>query len=132
MLNWLHCFVKSQYDPRRTWGFYSGNNVLIFFFSVEYFWIIRWMHLWTGEKFIFQSFIILTGLPRRFSGKESTYQCRRFRICMFDPWLSKIPWRRKWQPAPVFLPGKFHEYRSLVGYSPWGHKELDMSAQLRT
>ena len=36
-----------------------------------------------------------------------------------------IPWRRKWQPTPVFLPGKFHGYRSLVGYSPWGHKELD-------
>ena len=35
-----------------------------------------------------------------------------------------IPWRRKWQPTPVLLPGKPHEWRSLVGYSPWGHKEL--------
>ena len=41
----------------------------------------------------------------------------------------KIPWRRKWQPTPVFLPGKPHGWRSLVGYSPWGHKELDMTQQ---
>ena len=36
----------------------------------------------------------------------------------FDPWVGKIPWRRAWQPAPVFLPGESHEQRSLVGYSP--------------
>ena len=40
----------------------------------------------------------------------------------FDPWVGKIPWRRKWQPTPVFLPGKFHGWRSLVGYSPWGRR----------
>ena len=38
----------------------------------------------------------------------------------FDPLVGKIPWRRKWQPTPVFLPGKPHGQRSLVGYSPWG------------
>ena len=38
-----------------------------------------------------------------------------------DPWVGKIPWSRKWQPTPVFMPGKFHEQRSLTGYSPWGH-----------
>ena len=37
------------------------------------------------------------------------------------------PWRRAWQPTPVFLPGKSHGQRSLVGYSPWGHKEADMT-----
>ena len=41
--------------------------------------------------------------------------------------MRKIPWRRKWQPSPVFLPGKFHGQRSLVDYSPWGCKESDMS-----
>ena len=45
----------------------------------------------------------------------------------FDPWVGKIPWSRKWQPAPIFLAGKFHGQRSLVGYSPWGRKELDMT-----
>ena len=43
----------------------------------------------------------------------------------FNPWVRKILWRRKWQPTPVLLPGKFHGQRSLVGYSPWGCKELD-------
>ena len=38
----------------------------------------------------------------------------------------KIPWRRAWQPTPVFLPGESHGERSLAGYSPWGCKELDM------
>ena len=38
----------------------------------------------------------------------------------FDPWVGKIPWRRKWQPTPIFLPGKSHGQRSLAGYSPWG------------
>ena len=42
----------------------------------------------------------------------------------------KIPWRRKWQPTPVFLPGKCHGQRSLEGYSPWGHKESDMTELL--
>ena len=48
----------------------------------------------------------------------------------FNPWVGKIPWRRKWQPTPVFLPGESHGQRSLVGYSPWGHKESDMTKWL--
>ena len=43
----------------------------------------------------------------------------------FDPWIEKIPWRRRWQPTRVLLPGKSHRWRSLVGYSPWSHKESD-------
>ena len=54
-------------------------------------------------------------------------QCRR---PGFDPWVGKIPWRRNWQSTPVFLPGEFHGQRSPVGYSPWDHKELDMTEQL--
>ena len=42
----------------------------------------------------------------------------------------KIPWRRKWQPTPVLLPGKTRGQRSLEGYSPWGRKEWDMAEQL--
>ena len=48
----------------------------------------------------------------------------------FSPWAGKIPWRKKWQPIPVFLPGELHGQRSLAGYSPWGHKESDMTEQL--
>ena len=59
------------------------------------------------------------GLPWWLSGKETACQCKR---PGFDPWVRKIPWKRKWQPTPVFLPGEFHGQRSLVGYSPWGHR----------
>ena len=57
--------------------------------------------------------------------KKSTCQCRRHKRCWFNPWVRKIPWRRKWQPSLVFLPGKFYGQRGLVGYSSWGHKESD-------
>ena len=59
------------------------------------------------------------GFPSRSVVKNPLW-CRR---CGFDPWVGKIPWRRKWQPTPVFLPEKFHGQRSLVGYSPWGRKD---------
>ena len=45
--------------------------------------------------------------------------------CGFDPWVGKIPWSRAWQCTPIFLPGESYGQRSLVGYSPWGHKESD-------
>ena len=53
------------------------------------------------------------GLPWRLSGKKSTCQFKRYR---FDPWVGKIPWRRKWQPTPVLLPGKSRRQRSLAGH----------------
>ena len=49
---------------------------------------------------------------------------------MFDPRTGKIPWRRKWQPNPVFLPGESHGQRSLASYSPWGCKESDTTERL--
>ena len=56
----------------------------------------------------------MVGLPWWLNDKESICHCRR---CGFDPQIEKIPWRRKWQPTAVFLPGKSHGQRSLVGYS---------------
>ena len=67
------------------------------------------------------------GFPGSSAGKESACQCRRPE---FGPSVGKIPQRRKWQPTPVFLPGESHGQRSLAGYSPWGHKELEMTKQL--
>ena len=71
----------------------------------------------------------LLGLSRRFSGKKSTCQCRK---CRFHPWAGKIPWRRKWQRTPVFLPGEssWTEERGGLQYSPQGCKELDTTEQL--
>ena len=60
------------------------------------------------------------------SGKEYACHCRRCKRCGFNPWVRKTPWRRKWQPTPVFLPEKPHGQRSLVGYTPRDHKESDM------
>ena len=56
------------------------------------------------------------------SGKEPACQCRRHRKLEFDPWVGKIPWRRKWHPTPVFVPGESPGQRSLGGYSPQGHR----------
>ena len=60
-------------------------------------------------------------LPWWLSGEESVCECRRHR---FDPWVRKIPQRRKWQLTPVFLPGKCHGQGSLAGYDPQGHKRI--------
>ena len=65
------------------------------------------------------------GLPRWLSGRKPACQCKR---CGFEPWVGKIPWRRKWQPTPVFLPEKSHGQRKLAG--SWGHKKLDTTEQL--
>ena len=68
--------------------------------------------------------------PGGMNGKEPACQCRRHKRCQFDPWVRKIPWGRKWQPTPVFLPGESHGQRSLVGYSPWRPKESDTTKLL--
>ena len=73
--------------------------------------------------------LCLVGFPGDANGKEHACQCRRHR---FDPWVRMIPWRRAWQPTPVILPGNFHGQRSLSGYSPRGHKEMDRTEQLST
>ena len=54
-------------------------------------------------------------------------QCRKCRRHGFNLWVGKTPWRRKWQPAPIFLPGESHGQRSLVGYSSRGGKESDVT-----
>ena len=69
-------------------------------------------------------------LPRWLSDKKKcAWQCRRLRIHGLDPCVVKIPWRRKWVPTPVFLPGEIHGQLSLEGYSPWGHKESDLTTE---
>ena len=71
------------------------------------------------------------GLPRWCSGKKkkkkSTCQCRRLKRLRFDPWVRKIPWNSKWHSTPIFLPGKFHGQRILVGSHPWDRKEPKMT-----
>ena len=78
---------------------------------------------------ILDQLTFLQGFPRWLSGKEFACQRRRCRRHRFDPWVGKIPWRRKWQPAPVFLLGKFHEQRSLLGYDPEAGRGGEVGSQ---
>ena len=64
---------------------------------------------------------LLFGLPR------SACQYKRCKRLRFYPWVGKTPWRRAWQPTTVSLLGAFYGQKRLVGYSPWAHKELDMT-----
>ena len=72
------------------------------------------------------------GIPGGSSGKEPICQCRRCKRLGFNPWVWKIPWRRKRQTTPVFLPGETHRQRSLVGYSPQVTKSQTWPKQLST
>ena len=98
------------------------------------FWL-RWLcnMFWNQGFWVFQlcfsfsNFFGYLGFPRWLSGKESACQYRSHRRCRFIPWVGKIPWRRKWQPTPVFLPGQSHGQRNLASYSPQGRKESDMT-----
>ena len=74
----------------------------------------------------------LCGVPRWCSGKESTCQCRKHKRYRVYLWIGKIPWSRRWQPTPIFLPGKFYGQRSLAGCSIWSCKELDTTELLST
>ena len=65
---------------------------------------------------------LIMGFPGGSSGKEPTCQCWRRKRHRFDPWVGKIPCRRKWQLTPVALPGEFHGRRSLMGCGPWDRR----------
>ena len=69
---------------------------------------------------------MLVGFPGGSDGEESTCNAGALvpSLCQEDPW------RRTWEPTPVFLPGESHGQKSLEGYSPWGHKELDVTERL--
>ena len=130
-------YMKSQMIHSLTWNkmsIFKEISKTFCFLSLQHFLFIPYFPAYSSSfsliLFFFKSMISLQGFPRWLSGKESAWQCRRCRRRGFNPWIRKIPWSKKWQPAPVFLPGKFHGQRSLVGYSLWGCKESDMTEQL--
>ena len=67
-----------------------------------------------------------TRSPGGTNGKTPPLNAGRCNKLEFDPWVRKIPWRRKWEPTPVLLPGESHGQRNLVGCSPQGHTESDV------
>ena len=90
--------------------------------------LLKWL-IYAGRWSITIQLDKCHGLPRWLSSKEFACQSRR---CRFGPWVGKIPWKWKWQSTPAFLPGKSRGERSLVSYSPWGHKESVMTKWLNT
>ena len=74
------------------------------------------------------------GYPLQYSWAALVAQIVKNLLAMQETWVQSLgwenPWRRKWLLTPVFSPGGFHQQRSLVGYSLWGHKESDMTEQL--
>ena len=95
------------------WGHFREQEVFVFHFSFD-----------TAVFFLFVFVFTLVSV----FGFHITLG---YILCGFVcfPWVGKIPWRRKWQPTPVFLTGESHGWRSLVGYSPQGCKELDTTEQ---
>ena len=88
-------------------------------------WRIPWAVPSLGSQRVRHDWVTFTlGFP---SSSDICLQCKR---PGFDPWVGKIPWRRKWQPTLVFLPGEFQGQRNLVGYSPRGREELDTTETL--
>ena len=89
-------------------------------------------HFQNSHHFYFAWGNGMSGLPWQLSGKKSacSSDCRRLRRHGFNPWVRKTFWMRKWQPTPVFLLGKFHGQRTLMGYSPWGCKMSDTTEWL--
>ena len=81
--------------------------------------LMRWMNLLTG--FIAANCVQLPAIVDTSDqdSKESAYNAGSLR---FHLWVGKIPWRRKWQPTSIFLPGESYGQRRLAGYSPWGRK----------
>ena len=93
---------------------------------------VLWETLWKHDSLIFAVFLepscvakyILLSYTLANKGASQVSQCLRQQETGFDHWVGKIPWGRKWQPTPGFLPGEFHVQRSLVGYSLWGYKRV--------
>ena len=98
LLNWFNFIVFPQF-LFSLW--FSSEAEIMLKDLKEYTWLLRWLR-----------------------GKESLCLCRRHG---FDPWVGRIPWRRKWQPIPVFLPGESHGQMSLMGYSPWDRSQTRQS-----
>ena len=108
-----------QLDPvSLPWAHSSSLETMLF--NCEQLWLLWLLPL--GRSDLHSTFYPNGCFPSSSDDKESPCNAG------IQVWflVRKVPWKRKWHPTPVFLPGKFHEQRSLAGYSPWGPKESDM------
>ena len=106
-----HCVFSSlisccTFSTSQIFNTIGLNTEIVFFFSLS------------QIKADGSNYSLDRGFPGGATDKEHACQCRRHKRSGIDPWIKKIPWRRKWKPTLIFMPGEFHGQRSLVGYSP--------------
>ena len=121
MWQYEHLIIKNFVSK---WSF-----VILFFLKAISFWLgglncLNWNMYMHTHVYIYAPCIYICFWGDA-SGKEPACHYERCKIGGFNPWVGKIPWRREWQPTLVFLLGKSHGQRRLVGYSPWGRRESD-------
>ena len=123
--------IKSEAYSHCNFMCWSVSDILSFFFFSKNsdslhpkYEKVNWFKT-SSEHFLSLQLSLRLHYPGSACSKEPACNSGDIRRHKFDPWVGKIPWRRAWQPTLVFLPGESHGQRSLVGYSPWGHKELD-------
>ena len=132
---------KDEKKARKFWndrGKTTGCWYYCYVCALEYVCILYWICL-HFSLFVLIGCIQWTSVPqllclRGFPGGSAVKNLPAIQETQghkFNPWVREDPLSRKWQPTPIFLPGKSHGQRSLTGYSPWGHKELDMTAWLK-
>ena len=119
--------MLGKIEGRRRWGGWMASPTLW-----TWVWASSGSWHWTRKPGMLLSMGITKSQTQLNYWTELIYHIRKISIDKFwrpgfDPWVRKIPWRRKWQPTPVLLPGKFLGLRSFVGYRPWDWKELDMT-----
>ena len=120
-LNWTECFIRVSLIKS------SSHLIIIAWLVVSLFHLDYEFLKGRHRNILFISPVSRIGASWWLSSKESTCQCRRHK---FDPWVGNIPWRRKWQLTPVFLPGESQGQRNLASYSPWSHKKLGTTERL--
>ena len=125
-MSWNDGLGRLDKTPGSPWKLHTDGKVskdqdLAFFLSFKF---------WNSHSIIQFEHLNL-GFPGG-SGEESSFQGRRCKRRRFDAWVGKIPLSRECQPTLVFLPGEFQGQRNLVGYSPWGCKEMDRTEHILT
>ena len=111
-------YVRNWFLPLFNFLSYALRKIPFHYFPRGSFWIYSCLQ--TAKYYNF--FLVCLGLPWWLRQQRACLKCKRPGL---NPWVRKIPRRRKWQPTPVFLPGGSQGWRSMAGYSPWGCKESD-------
>ena len=123
--NYLRSLAKSEnYGLHyRLSNLLSGNGASESRYISKYIAILTYSKIWEPKFWVIKTNNRDKGFPGGSEVKNPPANAGDARdACGFHPWVGEIPWRRKWQPTPVCLPGEFHVQRSLVGCSPWGYK----------